>query len=315
MKKVLIIVFMHLCLVINGQLYPDSNNDGKYYKINGKQIWVVTFGGGNPLFLISGGPGMSHISLRDFDSLSTTSTLIYFDALGRGKSDTAASISEYTLDRDIEEVEGLRKALNYSKIDVLGHSYGTVVAQGYALKYQNNISHLILVSPTHSYVAWQENDDNSNRETKEQFPEIWDSLMVLRKLGYKSSDPVHFKLYLRVPATLLFYYDPNSYINRNVNYPNQFNIRLYYQMVGPDGDFTVGNEMGKIDFRDKLKGLRIPVLIIAGRYDRVSMPSMTIKYKQYIPQVEFVMMEKSGHYPFKEEPARTFKIIRDFLRK
>lgn len=315
MNKLFIIIFLNLCVVINAQLYPDSNNDGKYYSINGKKIWVVTFGIGNPLVLISGGPGASHFVLRAFDTLSTTSTLIYFDALGRGRSDTASTLSEYTLDRDIEEVEGLRKALNYSKIDVLGHSNGTIVAQGYALKYQNHVSHLVLVAPFDSHVAWQENDDNSNKEIKEQFPEIWDSLMVLRKSGYKSNDSLHYKLYFSIPSTLLYFYDPNFVDTQNENFSNLLNLRLYYQMVGLDGDFLVGNEIGRFDYRDKLKDLRIPVLIIAGRYDRVAVPSMTIKYKKYLSQAEFVMMEKSGHWPFKEEPAKTFRIIRDFLRK
>jgi proline iminopeptidase len=48
--------------------------------------------------------------------------LVYYDAFGRGKSDTAKVVTEYSLERDIEDLEGLRKAMGFSKINILGHS-------------------------------------------------------------------------------------------------------------------------------------------------------------------------------------------------
>ena len=85
---------------------------------------MVTFGKGDPLFLIPRGPGGSHFGLRSFDPLSTTNTLVYFDGFGRGKSDVAKEVKEYSLQRDIDDLEALRKAMGYSTINILGHSYG-----------------------------------------------------------------------------------------------------------------------------------------------------------------------------------------------
>ena len=47
-------------------------------------------------------------------------------------------------------------SLHYDKWNVLGHSYGGMVAQGYALKYSVHVSHLILANTFHSFVMWQE---------------------------------------------------------------------------------------------------------------------------------------------------------------
>jgi proline iminopeptidase len=91
------------------------------------------------------------------------------------------------------------------------------------------------------------------------------------------------------------------------------NIRLYYQMVGDDGDFTVTNEIGGFDYRQQLKNLKMPVLIIAGRYDRVAVPWMSVQYKDFCPQARFVMFERSGHNTFVEEPEKTFRLIQQFL--
>ena len=84
-------------------------------------------------------------------------------------------------------------------------------------------------------------------------------------------------------------------------------------MVGKDGDFIVGSDIGNFDFRKQLKDLKMPVLVIGGRYDRVAVPSMMIKYEEYCPQAKYVMFENSGHNPQVEQPAEEFALIRDFL--
>jgi proline iminopeptidase len=42
---------------------------------------------------------------------------------------------------------------------------------------------------------------------------------------------------------------------------------------------------------------------------------MQVKFKEYCPQAQFVMFEKSGHNPQVEEQPATFKLVRDFLQK
>ncbi|HMI01129.1 MAG TPA: alpha/beta fold hydrolase [Pedobacter sp.] len=315
--------FRLLCaaLLFAGKLFAqqpgqDSFKDGTYVKVNGAKLWVFTIGAGDPVIIIAGGPGGAHPGLRDFDPIAKGShQLIYFDAFGRGKSDTAKVVSEYSLARDIEDVEGLRKTLKLEKINILGHSYGGLVAQGYAIKYPQNVSHLILANTFHSYVMWQENDDNSNHEIKTNYPEVWNELMKVREKGGVSSDPDHQAIYSRVPYGFLYSYNPESSgLNYSSQpYPNNFNSALYYQMVGRDGDFYVGSDIGSFDFRKQLKDLKMPILIIGGRFDRVATPWMMIKYKEYCPQANFVMFEKSGHNPQVEEPEAEFKVIHEFL--
>ncbi|MES2847654.1 MAG: alpha/beta hydrolase [Bacteroidota bacterium] len=305
---------------IDTTAFPDSWTDGQYYTVNGAKLWVVTVGKGEPLFIIPGGPGSSHLSYRGFDSLSRKGNiqLIYFDGFGRGKSDTAKNVKEYSISRDVEDIEGIRKALNLEKISLLGHSYGSLVAQSYAIKYGKNTSHLIIANGFHSGVMWQENDDNSNHEIKTNYPEVWKELMAARKKGAISSSSNHQEIYGRVPYGFLYAYNPDNFVNRGKrrkSYPNPFNTKLYYQIVGPDGDFVVTSDMGKYDVRAKLKTLKMPVLIIAGRYDRVAVPWMQVKYKEYCPQAQFVMYEKSGHNPQVEEPEKEFPLIVDFLSK
>lgn len=314
--KILIKSFLLIILttLVYTQDFPDSQTDGKYYNINGAKIWTVSFGNGEPLFFIAGGPGNAHSYLRKFDSLSITNTLVYFDAFGRGKSDTAKDVSEYSLERDIDDLEQLRKALGFSNISILGHSYGGVVAQGYAIKYPQNVSHLILANSFHSYLMWQENCDNSNHEIKTNYPEVWSDLMKAREQGAISSDQIHQNIYSQVPYGFLYAYNPENFKRGDGKpYPNFMNTKLYYQMVGRDGDFIVGNDIGNFDYRKQLKNLQMPILIYGGRYDRVAVPWMMDKFKEYCPQAKYVMFERSGHNPQVEEQEALFKLIREFL--
>jgi len=324
MKK----IFFLLVLLISSRAFsqstdttafPDSWTDGQYYTINGSKLWVVTVGTGEPLIIIPGGPGGNHLAYRGFDSLSRKGNiqLIYFDGFGRGKSDTAKNPKQYTISRDVEDIEGLRKALNLDKVNLLGHSYGSLVAQSYALKYGKNVAHLIIANGFHSGAMWQENCDNSNHEIKTNYPEVWKELMAARKKGSISSSNNHQEIYGQVPYGFLYAYNPDKFLSRGKRkpYPNPFNTKLYYQIVGADGDFIVTSDMAKYDVRQKLKTLKMPVLIVAGRYDRVAVPWMQVQYKKYCPQAQFVMFEKSGHNPQVEEPEKEFPLIIDFLSK
>ena len=239
--------------------------------------------------------------------------VIYFDAFGRGKSSRAKDKTEYSFQRDVDDLEGLRKALGFDKWSVLGHSYGGMVAQAYAIQHPDKVDKLILSDTFYDGEMWQENDDNSNYEFRNQEPEQWEKVMAVREEGYLSSSPEHIKEY-KIPSGLLYYYNPEN-AKKMRSDSLSWNTDVYYQIVGVDGDFIIGGDIGKLDFRRDLEKLKMPVLILAGRYDRISDPRFAVKYKDYAPNAEFIMFEKSGHNPYVEENEKYFKVLNDFLKK
>ena len=73
-------------------------------------------GEGEPLLIIPGGPGNSHTYFHPwFSELAKNYKLIYLDAFGRRKSDRAEDPVEYTFERDVEDIELLRRTLKYKK--------------------------------------------------------------------------------------------------------------------------------------------------------------------------------------------------------
>ena len=122
-----------------------------YVDAHGVYIYYKSFGSGPPLVILHGGPGASHdYFLPHVVPLSRKNRLVFIDERGGGKSPKLENPVDYTVQNMVEDAEAVRKALRLGKINLLGHSCGGVLAQAYALKYQENLSHLVLCSTFHS---------------------------------------------------------------------------------------------------------------------------------------------------------------------
>lgn len=286
---------------------------GGYASVNGAKLWYESEGSGEPILLIAGGPGDSHAVFHPFFSrLADRNRMIYFDGFGVGRSDRAKSPAEYHFARDVEDVEGLRKALGLRAVTILGHSYGGMVAQAYALKYPQAVKRLILIDTFHSGAMWQTNNDNCNQEIRNQYPDVWEKLQAMRARGVRSSAPEHQELYYGIPLGLFYFYDASKVA---LLPKDPGNTEVYYAIAGPDADFKIGGDIAALDFRPDLGKLHMPVLVVAGRYDRVSMPRQAAEFRTLIPGVRFVVFEKSGHFPYIEEPGHMLEILGNFLQR
>ena len=121
---------------------------------HGVLIYYKIVGHGAPLMIVHGGPGASHdYFLPYLMTLARTNKIIFIDERGSGRSERLEDATQYTVENMVEDVEAVRQALNLGKISLMGHSYGGVLAQAYAFKYQKNLTHLILGSTFHSTSA------------------------------------------------------------------------------------------------------------------------------------------------------------------
>ena len=288
--------------------------ESKFYTIDGYKINVEVKGSGDPIFFLPGGPGNSHDYLQgSFGHYYKTNTVVFFDFLGRGKSDNAKNVSEYSVENDMELIEKLRVLLKFDKISIVGHSYGTVPAQAYAIKYKEHVDQMVLVSGFHSGAMWQANCDSYNHYAKTHFPEKWKQVDSLRTLGYVSSQEPLKTLYASFPTKYIYYH--NTKIKKNeprYKYRNMSDD-VYKTIIGKDGDFDVSGSMINQDYRQQLKNVKAKTLIVAGRYDGVSTPEFNMQYKIFMPQAQFVMFEDSAHNPYLEEPEKFYKLFNTFF--
>ena len=288
---------------------------GEFITVNGVKLWYESEGQGEPLLLVAGGPGFSHAYFHPFFSaLADSYRVIYFDAFGCGKSERAKSAGEYSMARDVENIEAFRQALKLGKINLLGHSYGGFVAQIYAVKYPNFVRRLILANTLPSGKEYQTALVSHNQDVSNQFPEVWAKVRRLRAKGFTASSKELQKAF-DVPGTLHNFYNPENARKLPITEPDLYNPELWYAIAGRDADFMVSGELSRFDLRRRLRRLKMPMLVLAGRFDRNVPPKLTTRYRAYLPRAEFVMFEKSGHFTFVEETNKTMQDLKMFLAK
>lgn len=287
---------------------------GKFVEVNGIKLWVEIEGKGEPLLLIAGGPGSSHAYFHPFFSpLSEHRQLIYFDAFGCGKSDRAKSSSEYTVARDVENIEALRNSLGFERFDVFGHSYGGMVAQAYVVKHPDRVKHLIIGNAVVSQRGvLQQVQDRLNGMLRDQLPERAEKLDRLRSGGVRSSAPEHQEAY-DYPGGMVFFRSPDNAAKMPRTEAQLYNPELWYAMAGDDADFKVEGDLAGFDVSADLKKLKMPVLVIGGRFDRMVLPAFVTAFRSAAPQAQIVIFEKSGHFPFVEEPDEFLSLVDKFL--
>lgn len=282
---------------------------GRYVAVSGAKLWVESEGQGGPLVLIAGGPGLAHDYFHPyFSALAATHRVLYYDAFGRGRSDRAAAPREYSLARDVADIEGLRRALELPRIGLLGHSYGSLVALAYALAHPAAVSRLILVNPLLGGEMWQAANERCNQAIRRALPDEWHELQRLRSRGMRSSAPAHRQIY-HLPAGYYFYQDAPAFSEL----PLGLNGDVYYAIAGDDADFTLSGDILRLDLRPRLARLKMPVLVLAGRHDRLALPEYVLRFPSYAPRAQLVVFEKSGHFVFVEETAKALAAIRGFL--
>jgi len=88
---------------------------------------------------------------------------------------------------------------------------------------------------------------------------------------------------------------------------------VYYTMNGPS-EFHVIGTIKDWDRTDRLAEIRVPTLIVSGRYDESTPVINEIMHKS-IPGSEWVVFEQSSHLAHAEEPELYMQTVLAFLAK
>ena len=297
-------------------VYPQQ--DG-FVDANGVLIYYVEFGKGQPLVILHGGPGADHTYFLPWLlPLARTHRLIFIDERGSGRSERLEDVTQYTIEKMADDVEAVRVALNLGKIDLLGHSCGGVLAETYALKYQQHLNHLILNS---TFASTSEMNAVLAREKAQMPPDKLARLNQLEQAGLFNKGEIwehgrysaEYENLAWGPGYFPFLYGarPDStYDPATGNAPT--NWELYRQMWGSDGEFTIDGNLKSVEYVDRLHTLHIPTLILAGDHDECD-PSLAKEMHEKIAGSKLVIFPNAGHMNFVDQPDLWQKAVNGFL--
>jgi len=247
-------------------MIPISTPQGEF-KVYTKRV------GNNPrikVLLLHGGPGATHELYECFDGYLPYEGIeyIYYDQLGSHYSEQPGGEELWTIDRFVDEVEQVRKALDLNKENffLLGQSWGGILAMEYALAHQDKLKGLIISNMMADVKAYNKyaKEVLGPRMPDEVFKEI---LQIEEKKDFEN--PRYEELLmthhytehvLRMPLDKW----PNSIMRTFAN----LNKEVYVYMQGPS-EFGITGDANLKDW-DRTKDLskiNVPTLTIGGTHD------------------------------------------------
>ncbi len=249
---------------------------------------------------LHGGPGASQDYLRpQFDLLATERTLLYYDQRGGGQSPAPR---EAPLDwrAQVQDLAAILRAESRPvPATLLGFSWGASLALLLALEHPELVGRLALVGPG---PAWPEarRRYEAEFERRQAAADVVNARAKLSRSGLRDSDPDAFWRRAFELSVVGYFKDPARAKN------------LTPFRVSSRAQQAVQESLKSADLRPRLHEIRVPPLILHGRYDPVPLASSE-KIAELLPDGRLVVFEDSGHALYAEETDRFVQELDAFL--
>ena len=290
------------------------HTDGRISVPGGNVCWRRFGGGGGiPILLIHGGPGLTSSYLEPFAALSDVRPVFTWDQLECGRSDRPNDRSLWTIERFVEELDLVRSALTPGPVHVLGHSWGTTLAMEWLVtRRPADVASVILASPCINTPRWIE---DTRALVAELSPEARAAVAEAERTG-----DFHTAAYQRVAwgewvhAHIARQLSPEAIESLIGSLADMnANLEILEYMWGPS-DFTVTGTLKDFDRTDDLATLTMPVLFHCGEFDEAR-PDTVRQQAALTPNAEVAIIPGAGHLTMIDAPEQANRAIREFLTR
>jgi len=244
------------------------------------KVWTKRFGN-NPhikILLLHGGPAAGHEYMECFESFFPKEGFEFYeyDQLGASYSDQPTDTSLWTIERYVDEVEQVRKAIGADSTNfyILGNSWGGILAMEYALKYQQNLKAMIVANMVASCPDYNRyaNDVLAKQMDPNVVQEIRDIEVKKDFANPRYEELLMPNFYQQHICRLKEWPEP---VVRAFNHLDNTKVskQIYVIMQGPS-EFGLSGRLLNWDIKDRLKEIRIPTLMVGAKYDTMDPKAM-----------------------------------------
>ena len=227
-----------------------------YVDAAGTMIYYESIGSGTPLVILHGGPGVPHgYFLPYLLPLARQHRLVFIDERGSGRSERLADPKGYTLDAMVADVEAVRVTLGLGRVDLLGHSFGGILAQAYATQHAARLRHLILAGTAASAA-----DINADfKHIMESLtPQLRRRIQEAEARGIIGPDGAQLPAYRKLADEAE---NPYNYVVRPPAFDDTsdpFGWDVLKEMWGGRSDFHIDGNLAGFDFTPGCTSFRCP---------------------------------------------------------
>ena len=241
-------------------------------------------------------------------ALADERAVILYDQLDSGQSDRPNDPKNWRVERFVDEIELVRKALGVDRWHLLGHSWGGTLALEYGARRPAALRGLAMASPLVSTKSWIA-DANALRAT---LPAAVQAQIASCDTGPSRGCDDGVNAFYRAfngrepakPAAI-------AYAGAH---PNGFNPKLYNAMWGPS-EFACTGSLKDYDGEPllaKLDGRR--TIFLGGQYDEAR-PTTLAGFAARVPGAEYATIPGSAHGIFADRTLETVALIRGWLAR
>ncbi len=269
---------------------------------------IVGDGPGVPLLVLHGGPGAGWDYLEPLGALGSARPVVLYDQLGCGRSDKPDDTSLWQLDRFVEELAVVRRALGLDRIHLLGHSWGGFLAIEYLLGQPKGVASAVLASTSASTPQFVD----GTKRLRATLPADVQATLDRYEAAGDFAAPEYLaavnEFYIRFLCRLDPYPEPllRSIANLDGN-------QVYLTMNGPN-EFVVTGNYRDWERRGRLGEIRLPVLATHGRYDEFTQDCL-VTLERGIPGARRTRFETSSHMSHLEQTSEYLNVLRSFLAR
>lgn len=275
----------------------------------GARIYYKTFGRGVPLLLLHGGPGADHSDfLPALEPLAGRCQLVLIDERGSGRSERLADPAGYTLSNMVKDIERVRKHFRFPRLVVLGHSFGGLLAQAYAVRHPKRILGLVLVGTGSSARCV----DRDFRRIRAGLPARLQARLARHEKAGIFQDGAYKKDYAAASARALA---PHMYAKpppRRFKDPPPLGMEVLKEMWVRRSDFRIDGNLKGFDFTESLKRVEAPALVVIGDRDLVSTQTACVT-RASLARATLVVMAECAHMVYIDQTTRFIALMEEFL--
>lgn len=268
---------------------------GSSFRFLDHDVWYENEGeGATPIIVVHGGPAAGHDYLDGFRDLAKFNRVVLYDQLGCGRSPYSGDI-DWGMDHFVDELEALRGHLGASRVILVGHSWGGMVALEYALRIRNRVAALVLASTASAMADVRASLSKTLGDLRDRLPTADQGEVE--------------KLFWREHVCRLMVWPDSLWRSAR----NQQNNRVSLQLYGPS-EFELTGTLKDWSVRDRLREITCPTLVTAGAFDELSAECWMPMLKG-IPRARAVLFGGSSHTPHLEEPDSYFSCLEAFIER
>ena len=255
------------------------------------------------LLVIHGGPDWDHTYLREpLEELAETHLLVLPDLRGCGRSTSGLPDDAYNPDAAVADLIQLLDALGIKQADVLGFSYGGLLAQRFALAAPQRIRRLIVASSSIPPVPEDAYDDWPEFTERQAVGEVaWTKL-----LADPTPENTRAHALACIPANV--WRDESREEMRHRIEAMNFSAEWARPSIA--GTLPSGRPENS---QTRLTTLGIPILLLHGRQDMGFPVALAERAAAEMPNAHAVVIDQAGHMAHIDQPEAWLRAIKEFL--